>query len=113
MIKLSSISFLLAILFLVQCNNSKPQEIGMPDSTHNKDSCCNKENINNKIDSVKISLQSEITCPKCGYKKTEVLPTDVCLLTYTCKNCQTVLHPKQEDCCVFCSYGNNKCPSKQ
>ncbi|HLD77048.1 MAG TPA: GDCCVxC domain-containing (seleno)protein [Rickettsiales bacterium] len=28
---------------------------------------------------------------------------------YKCKNCENVLKPKDEDCCVFCSYGNVKC----
>ncbi|MDP2385780.1 MAG: GDCCVxC domain-containing (seleno)protein [Bacteroidota bacterium] len=61
----------------------------------------------------KIKVNSEITCPKCEYKKTEVLPTDVCLLSYTCEKCKTVLHPKSGDCCVFCTYGDVKCPSMQ
>ncbi|MEP6986943.1 MAG: GDCCVxC domain-containing (seleno)protein, partial [Chloroflexota bacterium] len=30
-----------------------------------------------------------------------------------CTNCQDVLRAKQGDCCVFCSYGSVKCPSKQ
>ena len=59
------------------------------------------------------SLTSEITCPKCGHKKVETLPTDVCQLAYTCKKCKTVLHPKEGDCCVFCTYGDHKCPSMQ
>ena len=58
-------------------------------------------------------MQSEITCPKCNTKKIERMPTDVCLLSYTCQNCKTVLHPKEGDCCVFCTYGTHKCPSKQ
>jgi hypothetical protein len=57
--------------------------------------------------------QSEITCPKCGHKKMETLPTDVCLIKYTCEQCHADLFPKEGDCCVFCSYGTNKCPSKQ
>ena len=113
MIRLSPISFLLAILFIVQCNNPKLEEVGMSYNVHKKDTCCNKEKLGSEKDSSIISLQSEITCPKCGYKKMEVLPTDVCLLSYTCKNCQNIMHPKADDCCVFCSYGNNKCPSKQ
>lgn len=56
---------------------------------------------------------SEITCPKCGYKKVETLPTEVCQLAYTCGKCGEVMHPKDGDCCVFCTYGDQKCPSKQ
>ena len=58
-------------------------------------------------------LQSEITCPKCGNKKTETMPTDVCVLKYTCEKCKADLTPKNGDCCIFCSYGSVKCPSKQ
>lgn len=59
------------------------------------------------------SLLSEITCPKCNFRKTETMPTEVCLIKYTCTNCKTELQPKDGDCCVFCSYGTHKCPPKQ
>jgi hypothetical protein len=59
------------------------------------------------------TLQSEMTCPYCQYRKMETMPTDVCLLKYTCAQCKKDLFPKDSDCCVFCSYGSVKCPSKQ
>ena len=58
-------------------------------------------------------LQSEITCPKCGHKKMEIMPTDVCVITYICEKRKAELHPKDGDCCVFCTYGTHKCPSKE
>jgi|GEM_PF-1138358 len=70
-----------------------------------EETCCEKE--------TEVSSISTITCPKCGFKKSETMPTDVCLLKYTCTNCQGVLRPKEGDCCVFCTYGDHKCPSKQ
>ena len=60
-----------------------------------------------------IAETSIITCPHCDFEKEETLPTEICLITYTCSNCEKVLHPKQGDCCVFCSWGDHKCPSKQ
>jgi len=60
-----------------------------------------------------IKLNSTITCPHCGYQKTEVMPTDACQIFYTCTNCGEILRPKQGDCCVFCSYGDVKCPPMQ
>jgi|TARA_R110000737_G_scaffold157205_1_gene185731 hypothetical protein len=72
-----------------------------------KEKCCALES------SKKQSETSEITCPECGHKKTEVLPTDVCAIKYTCENCKTELTPKKGDCCVFCTYGTHKCPSMQ
>jgi hypothetical protein len=54
-----------------------------------------------------------ITCPNCGHMKKEIMPIDTCQFFYECEKCKTVLKPKQGDCCVYCSYGTVKCPSKQ
>lgn len=58
-------------------------------------------------------LESMITCPKCGFDKEEIMPTDACLFFYECTNCRALLRPEPGDCCVFCSYGTEKCPPKQ
>ncbi len=63
--------------------------------------------------STDVSETSEITCPKCQHKKTEVLPTDVCTIKYTCEKCHAELTPHDGDCCVYCSYGTHNCPSMQ
>lgn len=60
-----------------------------------------------------MKLTSTITCPLCGFRKKETMPTDTCRFFYECAGCKTVLRPKGGDCCVFCSYGTEKCPSKQ
>ena len=60
-----------------------------------------------------IVLTSTITCPNCGHKKDEVMPTDACQYFYDCENCHSVIKPKAGDCCVFCSYGTVKCPPIQ
>jgi rubredoxin len=61
----------------------------------------------------KIELKSTITCPRCGYRKQEVMAKDACLHFYECEHCGVLLRPKQGDCCVFCSYGTMKCPPMQ
>lgn len=61
----------------------------------------------------KAMLISVIQCPKCGFKKEETMPTDSCQFFYQCHQCGVRLKPKEGDCCVFCSYGSIKCPSKQ
>ena len=58
-------------------------------------------------------LLSTITCPKCGNKKEESMPTNACQYFYECENCKSILKPKQNDCCVFCSYGTIPCPPIQ
>ena len=64
----------------------------------------NKKTIVNK---------SKITCPNCGYQKTENMPTDSCQWFYECENCKSLLKPKKGDCCIFCSYSDIKCPPMQ
>ncbi len=95
----NKIYFLLFVAFVMIFTSCKSLE-----KSETKE-CCEKK--------VETALYSEITCPKCEYKKIEKLPTDVCLISYTCEKCKTVLNPKISDCCVFCTYGDHKCPSKQ
>ena len=58
-------------------------------------------------------LQSVITCPSCGHRSEEIMPTNACLIVYDCPRCHSRLKPKAGDCCVFCSYGSVPCPSVQ
>ena len=60
-----------------------------------------------------IILQSIITCPVCGHRQEETMPTDACQYFYECTSCNTRLKPNQGDCCVYCSYGTVKCPPIQ
>jgi hypothetical protein len=56
---------------------------------------------------------STITCPVCGFRKTEKMPVDTCQYFYECENCSTEIKPLKGDCCVYCSYGTEKCSSMQ
>ncbi len=58
-------------------------------------------------------LQSILTCPECGHKKEETMPTDACQYFYECGNCNQVLKPVGNDCCVYCSYATVPCPPIQ
>ncbi len=60
-----------------------------------------------------VVLDSTLTCPSCGHRKAEVMPTDACQWFYECEQCHAVLRPKAGDCCVFCSYGSVPCPPMQ
>jgi hypothetical protein len=103
---MKNVIYILITLLCIQCNQSTPNKKEVKD----KDTVIIASNIDL---TAKTSTESEITCPKCSHKKTEKLPTEVCLVSYTCENCKEVLHPKDGDCCVFCTYGSHKCPSKQ
>lgn len=43
----------------------------------------------------------------------EDMPTAACRYFYDCKGCGVVVLPRQVDRCVFCSYGDVKCPPVQ
>ncbi|WP_441603997.1 MULTISPECIES: GDCCVxC domain-containing (seleno)protein [unclassified Dyella] len=58
-------------------------------------------------------LQSTVTCPLCGHRSQETMPTNYCWFFYDCPGCGEVVRPKAGDCCVFCSYGTAPCPPKQ
>jgi len=60
-----------------------------------------------------VVLESTITCPNCGHDKEETMSTNSCQYFYECENCNTVLKPSGNDCCVFCSYGTLVCPPIQ
>jgi len=60
-----------------------------------------------------VQLISTITCPACGFQKTEKMPENACRFFYEWTGCKTILKPKKGDCCVFCSYGSVKCPPEQ
>lgn len=107
---------ILAFPFLYSCanNSTSANEVShLKSGNEKKQDSTSKEDKKNCCEKPEASNTSIITCPKCGYKKTEVLPTEVCQLKYTCEKCMAVLYPKKEDCCVFCSYGDHKCPSMQ
>jgi len=75
---------------------------------HNKyENCCTT------ITDKSVKLKSIITCPNCGFKKEEDMPTNACQFFYECEKCKTILKPKQGDCCVYCSYGSVPCPPIQ
>jgi len=58
-------------------------------------------------------LASTLTCPHCGDRSVETMPTNACIYFHECAACGVLLKPKSGDCCVFCSYGSVKCPPMQ
>ena len=75
---------------------------------------CDMSKRKNPVDAdVALVPQSTISCPKCGHRETETMPTEYCQFYYECKGCGTLLHPNQGDCCVYCSFGTTPCPPIQ
>ena len=62
---------------------------------------------------MEVVTKAGLTCPECGLVQDAEMPTDACQFFYECARCNAVLRPKPGDCCVFCSYADVPCPSKQ
>jgi DNA-directed RNA polymerase subunit RPC12/RpoP len=60
-----------------------------------------------------VTIKSKIKCPYCGFENEEEMPLYIYMCLYECKSCGRILKPKEGDRCVFCSYGDVKCPAKQ
>ena len=58
-------------------------------------------------------LESTLTCPLCGHRSTQTMPTNACIFFHECAGCGALLKPRPGDCCVFCSYGTVACPPVQ
>ncbi|MEZ4924249.1 MAG: GDCCVxC domain-containing (seleno)protein [Crocinitomicaceae bacterium] len=92
------------IIFLSACSNEAANE-------ENEHSNINVEE-NEVLESPNID-SSLVTCPSCKHQFKEKLPTEYCLLALDCDSCGETMHPKNGDCCVFCTHGDVKCPSMQ
>ena len=62
---------------------------------------------------MEVVTSARLTCPRCRYVQEVDMPTDACQFFYDCVNCKSMLRPKEGDCCVFCSYADTLCPSRQ
>lgn len=61
------------------------------------------------------ALFATLTCPNpaCQHQQRALIPEHACQLTYLCEKCQLTHRCKAGDCCVFCSYADRPCPSKE
>jgi len=62
---------------------------------------------------MEVKTESILTCPVCKSEQEAEMPINTCQHFYKCQNCGEMLKPKDGDYCVFCSYADTRCPSKQ
>lgn len=71
------------------------------------------KNAKGRAGAFSFQAESTLSCPQCGVEKRELMPRNACQWFYECSGCGVLLSPREGDCCVFCSYGTDKCPPKQ
>lgn len=57
--------------------------------------------------------KNELTCPECGTKQKGEMLEAAYSYAYQCNGCSEIIEKKTDSCCVYCSYGEVKCPSEQ
>lgn len=57
-----------------------------------------------------VGVDTSITCPACGHTAVNTMPRDRCVFFWECPACRDVVRPKPGDCCVYCSYAEDRCP---
>jgi len=50
-----------------------------------------------------------LRCPHCGARQVADVPRDACQWAYDCLACRRRVTARSGDCCVFCSYGDERC----
>lgn len=53
-----------------------------------------------------------VTCPKCDHKQPISIPYGKCQAFYKCNGCGGMI-AAEKSCCVFCDYGDRKCPAAE
>lgn len=57
--------------------------------------------------------KNKLTCPECASSQNVEMLESGYSYAYQCDNCSEIIEKKEESCCVYCSYGEVKCPSQQ
>ena len=57
--------------------------------------------------------KNELTCPECGTKQKGEMLEAAYSYAYQCNGCSEIIEKKPDSCCVYCSYGEVRCPSEQ
>ncbi len=51
----------------------------------------------------------QISCPYCGSRDQVSIPDNAQEYQHRCNRCKRLIHARQDEHCVICSYGDQKC----
>ena len=55
-------------------------------------------------------MKAIFKCPECGTEEEIEIPENTCLQFHECKTCKKQISVPKGECCIICSYSNEKCP---
>lgn len=62
---------------------------------------------------LQVLYKNILTCPNCGATQpVKMLALEV-RSVYQCNACKKIIQAHANECCIYCEYGEVKCPSEQ
>ena len=62
---------------------------------------------------LEVLYKNKLTCPECGaHQEVEMLALESSRI-YECETCNELIQTNEGECCIYCQYGEVKCPNEQ
>ncbi len=62
---------------------------------------------------LEVLYKNKLSCPQCGSTQSVNMLALEIPRVYQCNNCREVIQANADECCIYCQYGEVKCPSQQ
>ncbi len=62
---------------------------------------------------MEVLYANHLICPECGEKQKVEMSSSENTLIFECCSCKEIIQTTEDECCVYCQYGEVKCPSQQ
>jgi uncharacterized protein (DUF2225 family) len=62
---------------------------------------------------LEVLYKNKLTCPECGAQQKAEMSTMENSRIYECDTCKEIIQANEDECCVYCQYGEVKCPGEQ
>ena len=62
---------------------------------------------------LEVLYKNVLTCPECGAKEHSEMNSLEISRIYECNSCKEIVQANDDKCCIYCQYGDAKCPTEQ
>ena len=60
-----------------------------------------------------VLYKNQLTCPECKHVQTVEMFVSEDRHTFQCDSCDEVIQSNEDECCVYCQYGEVKCTKEK
>lgn len=62
---------------------------------------------------LEVLYKNKLTCPECGATENVEMQSLEISKIYECETCNEIIQANEDECCVYCQYGEVKCTMQQ